>query len=209
MKRNARRALQIPIEHDTYAAIAIVNQPERRYRTRRQPEIRHQPLGRRETQLAVSDLLRHGPKIRLLRRHHDDEVMSRPLLIAQEEILAMRRIDVGPVPLCFLHCRSRRMLVARERNSKLTEPRDDRLLLRSHRECGLDDDVVTADGTSTAAPSIRPPRRSSSARFAASSGYSRTCVTIGIFGASSRKSRASRRVRLATERTTRSRHSRL
>ena len=59
-------------------------------------------------------------------------------------------------------------------------------------------------GTSTAAPSIRPFRMSSSASLARSNGYSTVCVSTGTRGASARKSTASWRVRLATDRMTRS-----
>src|SRR6266511_374409 len=59
-------------------------------------------------------------------------------------------------------------------------------------------------GTSTAAPRTRPPRRSSSASFARASGYVVTSVRIPAAGASARSSSPSRRVRFATERTVRS-----
>ena len=53
---------------------------------------------------------------------------------------------------------------------------------------------------------MRPPRRSSSASFARSSGYSVTRVRTGTVGASARNSSPSRRVRFATLRTDRSPH---
>src|SRR4051812_45786813 len=61
-------------------------------------------------------------------------------------------------------------------------------------------------GRTTAAPSKRPWRRSSSASFARSSGYVVTDVLTGTCGAISSSSRPSCRVRLATLRTTRSPH---
>src|SRR6185437_1710032 len=59
-------------------------------------------------------------------------------------------------------------------------------------------------GTSTAAPSISPARSRRSASFACASGKASVVVRTGTFGARSRNSSPSRRVRLATERRTRS-----
>jgi hypothetical protein len=61
-------------------------------------------------------------------------------------------------------------------------------------------------GTSTAAPVSSPWRKRSSASLAAARGIGTTVVFTPAFGASARNSRASSRVRLATERTTRSSH---
>src|SRR5262249_42537609 len=59
-------------------------------------------------------------------------------------------------------------------------------------------------GTRTTAPRTSPRRSLSSAAFACSSANTSTCVCTGTRGASARKSSPSRRVRLATERSTRS-----
>ena len=63
---------------------------------------------------------------------HDDEVVPRPLLIAQEQIFAVRRVDVGPVFLGFLDGRYRWMLVPRDRDAELLKTGDDTLFLRGH-----------------------------------------------------------------------------
>src|SRR5208282_5009840 len=61
-------------------------------------------------------------------------------------------------------------------------------------------------GTSTAAPSRRPARKSSSAWLALSSGYGVVVVRTFARGARARNSSPSARVRLATEATLRSPH---
>src|SRR6266545_1189608 len=63
-------------------------------------------------------------------------------------------------------------------------------------------------GTRTSAPRTSPRRSLSSASFPCSSGNVSTCVRTGTCGASARNSSPSRRVRFATERTTRSPQSR-
>src|SRR6266511_2188464 len=59
-------------------------------------------------------------------------------------------------------------------------------------------------GTRTSAPRTSPRRSLASASFACSSGNTSTCVRTGTRGASARNSSPSRRVRFATERSTRS-----
>ena len=82
--------------------------------------MRHQPLGRSETEFAVADLIRDPAQIRLLRVLDDDEIMPRAFLISKEEILAMRRVDVGPVLDGFFDGRDGRMFFARERNAEFS-----------------------------------------------------------------------------------------
>ena len=64
--------------------------------------------------------------------------------------------------------------------------------------------LSAAQGTSTAEPRKLPSRRRLSASFACSRAKGSTCVRTGTVGASARNSSASARVRLATERSTRS-----
>src|ERR1051325_3310509 len=59
----------------------------------------------------------------------DDEIVSRPFLIAQEEILTVGRVDVGPVLDGFLDGGDGRMFFPRERDPELGEPRGDGRLL--------------------------------------------------------------------------------
>jgi len=94
--------------------------------------MRHQPFRRRKTQLAVADLLRHGTQIRLFRVEQDEQVVPIPLLIPQEEVLAVRGIDTRLVLRRLLDGRDRRMLVAREDNPELGQPRDHGELLECH-----------------------------------------------------------------------------
>ena len=99
MKRQTRRRLQVAIEDDADVVLAIVDEAKGRHRPRRQAEMRHQPLGRREAQLAVADLIGHGPQVGLLRCRQHHEVVAVPFLVSQKEILAVRRVDAGPVRL--------------------------------------------------------------------------------------------------------------
>src|SRR5215471_13780544 len=109
----------------------VVDQAEWRYRPRRQPEMRHQAFGRREAQFAVADLVRDLPEIRLLRMLDDDEIVPGALLITEEEVLAVRGVDVGPVLNRLFDGRNRRMLLAGVRNAELGKASGDgRLLLR-------------------------------------------------------------------------------
>src|SRR5690242_7479902 len=175
--------------------IAIVNQSERRHGTGPQTQILHQPLRRRETQFAVANLIGHLPQIGLLRVRQDDEVVAIAFLIAEEKVLAVRRVDRRPMLLGRFNGRHGGMLVAFVGDAKLAKPRrNGRFLVAGH-------------GTSTAAPVTRPCFRSSRARFASARSYRCVCVLTGTVGASARNFRASSRVRLATDLTTRSSHS--
>src|SRR5262249_33464465 len=157
---------------------------ERRHRSRRHPEVFQQSVRRRKTQLAVADLVRHGAKVGAFSVREDHQVMARALLVAEKQILAVHGLDARPVNLALLRRRDRRMLMWLERNPEARQIGGDAILLRRH-------------GTSTAAPSIRPPRRSASASLARSSGYVRVCVWMATREAMSKNSRPSRRVRLA------------
>src|SRR5687768_5771199 len=66
------------------------------------------------------------------------------------------------------------------------------------------DEMIEDYAIRTAAPVSSPSRSAERASLACVSGMGRTVVFTGISGASARNSRASLRVRLATERTTRS-----
>ena len=110
--RSGRR-LQVAVEDDANGVGLIVDEAERRHRAGRQPEVRHQPLRRREAQFAVADLIGHRSQIRFLRRLEHDEVMAVAFLVPQKEILAVRRVDLRPVRFGFLDGRHRRMLVTR------------------------------------------------------------------------------------------------
>ena len=53
-------------------------------------------------------------------------------LIPKEQVLAMRRVDAGPVPLGLFDGRNRRMLVTRKWDRELGKPRRDARLLFGH-----------------------------------------------------------------------------
>ena len=118
VKRQARGGLKVAVEHDADGVLAIVDEAERRHGSGRQPEVRHQPLGRREAQLAVADLLGHRLQIGLLRRGQHHEVVPVPFLVPQKEVLAVRRVDARPMRRRLLDGRDRRMLVPRKRNRR-------------------------------------------------------------------------------------------
>ena len=97
--------------------------------------MRHQPLGRREAQFAVPDLIGHGAQVGALGVQQHDEVMPIAFLIAQKQIFAMRSIDAVPVPFGLIDGRHRRMLMPLVRNSKLRETRGDgRFGIGRHRK---------------------------------------------------------------------------
>jgi hypothetical protein len=59
--------------------------------------------------------------------------MPAPLLITEKQILAVRRVDAGPVPLRLFDGRHRRMLMAGVRDAEFRQPGEDRdLLWREH-----------------------------------------------------------------------------
>src|SRR5712692_612813 len=157
----------------------------------------HQPIGRCETEFTVTDLIGDRPQVGLLRVLQDNQVVASPLLIPEKQVLTVRGVDRRPMLFGFLDGRNRWMLMPRKRNPELSQPGRHCLflcgeMLRGHR------------GISTAAPTTRPARRSPSAWFASERSYRRILVRTGTVGASARNSRASCRVRFATERTTRS-----
>src|SRR5262249_42545578 len=139
--------------------------PERRNRSGCHAQIFHQAIRRRETQLSVADLIRNGAEIGTLGMREDHQVVARALLVSQKEILAVHGVDARPVEFALLGCGNRWVLIRVEANPELRQVGRDAFLLRRH-------------GTSTAAPSTRPPRRSASASFACSSGYARVCVRM-------------------------------
>ena len=59
MKGDAGGPFQIAIDDDADLPIAIVDQAEGRHRTRRQSQMRHEPVRRRKTEFAVTDLIGH------------------------------------------------------------------------------------------------------------------------------------------------------
>src|SRR5262245_42193914 len=77
---------QVPVEHNANRVCRIIDQSKRRHRTGRQPEMSHQPLRRREAELAVADLLGHRAEIRFLRMQQHDEVVPVPFRIPQKQV---------------------------------------------------------------------------------------------------------------------------
>lgn len=122
MKRHARCGLQISVENDSDCMAAIVDETEWGYRSWREAKVGHQPLRRRETQLAVANLIGHGAKIGALGVQQDDQVVPIAFLIPNEQIFAVRRVDVRPVLRGRLDGRYGRMLMSFERNTELTQP---------------------------------------------------------------------------------------
>jgi len=57
--------------------------------------------------------------------HQHDEIVPIALLVAQEQVLAMRRIDSRPMLHRLLDRRDRRVLEALERNRQLIQARRD------------------------------------------------------------------------------------
>src|SRR5262249_44167864 len=153
MERNTCRLFQLSIEIDTNVMIVIVDQPEWRDRSGRHAKMFHQAIRRRETQLPVADLIRNGAEIGTLRVRQNHQIVTRALLVPQKQILAVHGVDAGPVDLTLLRRRNRRMLIRFELNAQARQMSADAFLLWRH-------------GTSTAAPSMRPPRRSDSASLA-------------------------------------------
>ena len=94
--------------------------------------MRHQPLRRRKAQFAVADLIRHRAEVGFLRVHQHDEIVPVSLLVPQEQILAVCRLDRRPVPRGLLDGRDRRMLEPLERNRELAQSSNDRGFLRGH-----------------------------------------------------------------------------
>src|SRR6266404_2517859 len=138
--------------------------------------------------------------------------MLRPLLIPHEKILAVRGLDAGPILLAGLGAGDRRMLVADVRDAELGEPRVNRnfggrdaggsvaawstslsgtrrQVARVQADRNRPAHVAHTEGTNTAAPRIRPARRSVSARLASARLYRSVCTLIGTAAASARKSR--------------------
>jgi len=66
---------------------------------------------------------------------NDDQVVPVALLIAEKQVLAMRRVDAGPMLLSFFDGRHRRMLVTGVRDAELGEPGRHRDLLRREHAC--------------------------------------------------------------------------
>src|SRR5512144_1794682 len=83
-------------------------------------------VGRSEAQLAVTKLIGNAAQVGVLRMQQDHQVVPRALLVPQKEVLAVRRVDLSPVLLGFVHGRDRRMLVPFERDSQFLQSGVDR-----------------------------------------------------------------------------------
>ena len=88
-------------------------------------QVRHQAFRRCEAQFAVANLIRHRAQVGAFGVEQDHQVVTVPLLIAQKQILAVRRVDARPVPFGLVHGGHRRVLVPLEGDPELRQPRRD------------------------------------------------------------------------------------
>ena len=95
MQDQAARAPKIPVDKDTDRLIVIVDQPQWRHGAWREAELRHQPLGRAKTQSIVRYESGNVLQVGLFRDLEDDQIVTIPLLVAKEEVLARRAADVS------------------------------------------------------------------------------------------------------------------
>ena len=87
----------------------VVNEAERRYRSRRDAEVGHEALWRPEAQTIVADDLHERAQVGALGDFENHEVVAIALLVAQEEILDLRCVDAGPMRGDVLGIENRRM----------------------------------------------------------------------------------------------------
>ena len=128
-----RAALRsVPSSRTRTLPCLIVEQPERRHRPWRQAEVRREPLGGREAEPALPEAGGDRPDVDRGRMSRHHEVVAVPLLVPEKEVLAVHRVDAGPVLEGFFDGEHRRMLVALERDAERLEARVDRGFFRCH-----------------------------------------------------------------------------
>src|SRR5665647_3657809 len=111
----------------------IVDEAERRNGARLDAEPALQPLARGEAQPVLVELGREALEVDAAGDGRDDEVVPVPFVIAEEEVLAVRALEAGPVLFRFFDRRDRRMLMADIGNAELVQGFEDLAFDLGHR----------------------------------------------------------------------------
>src|SRR5512136_1684801 len=119
---------EVLVDYDPDLLSRVVAQAKGRDGTRFETQTAHQAFGRTEAQPVLPEGVIQTPKVNIFRSRGDDEVVMVPLFIAEEEVLAVRSPEVGPVLVGVLNRENRRMLVPDIRNPEPVQDVQDFLL---------------------------------------------------------------------------------
>ncbi len=109
MKNQARRAAEVGIDEHAHRVPRVVNEPEWRYRPRRDAKVGHQALRRTKAQTIVADDLDERAQVGALGDLENHEIVAIAFLVAQEQVLDLRGVDARPVRSDVLGIENRRM----------------------------------------------------------------------------------------------------
>jgi hypothetical protein len=113
--------LQVFIDDHFDLFLTVVDQSERRNGSGFQAEIVQEPLFGSEAQPILADLSAEGFEIGLLRGFDDDQIVTVPLLVSQEKILAVGTGDIFPVLFSLLNRVDWRMFMPGESYPQLLQ----------------------------------------------------------------------------------------
>lgn len=97
METEARTRTKIAIEKQVYMILRIVDQPERRHRPGQQPQITFHALLRCERQLSLMQPVFEVVNCHVVAAVEADQIVAVTLVVAEKEILAVRRAVVVPI----------------------------------------------------------------------------------------------------------------